>query len=98
MYKDKTEDDENADKSENTEETLEDEVNENDIKTKNVEESFEPVEVDIAAWRKIRRRDKCLGLSKMFAVIGYCLTNKLREQRFCLVSIAHKLLCKHNGH
>ena len=32
MYKDKTEDDENADKSENTEETLEDEVNENDIK------------------------------------------------------------------
>ena len=48
MYKDKSEDDENADKSENTEETLEDEVNENDIKTENVEESLEPVEVDKA--------------------------------------------------
>jgi hypothetical protein len=30
VYKDKSEDDENADKSENTEETLEDEVNENE--------------------------------------------------------------------
>ena len=48
MYKGKTEDDENADKSENTEETLEDEVNENDIKTENVEESLEPVEVNKA--------------------------------------------------
>ena len=33
VYKDKSEDDEKADKSENTGETLEDEVNENDIKT-----------------------------------------------------------------
>ena len=48
VYKDKTEDDENADKSENTEETLEDEVNEHDIKTENIQESLEPVEVDIA--------------------------------------------------
>ena len=32
MYIDKTDDDENADKSDNTEETLEDKVNENDIK------------------------------------------------------------------
>jgi hypothetical protein len=32
VYKDKSEDDENADNSENTEEILEDEVNENDIK------------------------------------------------------------------
>ena len=46
VYKDKSEDDENADKSENTEETFEDEVNENDMKNKNVEESLEPVEVD----------------------------------------------------
>ena len=30
MFKDKSDDDENVDKSENTEETLEDEVNEND--------------------------------------------------------------------
>ena len=48
VYKDKTEDDENADKSENTEETLEDEVNENDIKTENIDESLESAEVDIA--------------------------------------------------
>ena len=40
VYKDKSEDDENADKSENTEETLEDEVNENE--TENVEEKIEP--------------------------------------------------------
>ena len=58
MYKDKSEDDENADKSENTEETLEDEVNENDIKTENIDESLESAEVDIAGWRRIRRRDK----------------------------------------
>ena len=44
--KDKSEDDKNADKSENTEEIFEDEVNENDMKNKNVEESLEPVEVD----------------------------------------------------
>ena len=44
VYKDKTEDDENADKSENTEETFEDEVNENDMKNENVEESLEPVD------------------------------------------------------
>ena len=46
VCKDKNEDDENEDKSENTEETFEDEVNENDTKTENVEESLEPVEVD----------------------------------------------------
>ena len=40
MCKDKSEDDENADKFENTEETLEDKVNENYIKTENDEESF----------------------------------------------------------
>ena len=34
--------------AQNTEETLEDKVNENDIKTENVEESLEPVEVDKA--------------------------------------------------
>ena len=39
MCKDKSEDDENVDKSEKTEETLEDKVHENDIKTENVEES-----------------------------------------------------------
>jgi hypothetical protein len=39
------ENDENADKSENTEETLEDEVNENGIKTENIKESLEPAEV-----------------------------------------------------
>jgi hypothetical protein len=48
VCKDEAEDDENAYKSENTEETLEDEVNENDIKTENIEESLEPVEVNIA--------------------------------------------------
>ena len=40
VYKDKSEDDENADKSENTEETLEDEVNENDIQAENIDESL----------------------------------------------------------
>ena len=44
MCKDKSEDDENVDKSEKTEETLEDKVHENDIKTENVEESLEPVD------------------------------------------------------
>ena len=44
VYKDKSEDDENADKSEITEETLEGEVNENDIKSEDVEESLDPVE------------------------------------------------------
>ena len=44
MYKDKSEDDENADKSENTEETLEVEVNENVIKTEDFVESSEPVD------------------------------------------------------
>ena len=57
VYKDKSEDDENADKSENTEETFEDEVNKNDMKTGNVEESLEPVEDDKAGSRSIRRRD-----------------------------------------
>ena len=46
VYKDKG--DENADQSENTEETFEDEVNENDMKNVNVEESLETVEVDKA--------------------------------------------------
>ena len=48
VYKDKSEDDANADKSESTEETFEDKVNENDMKNENVEESLEPVEVDKA--------------------------------------------------
>ena len=60
------------------------------MKTDNVEESLEPVEVDKAGSR--------FGLSKMFAVLRYCLTNTLRKQRLFLVSIAHKLPCKHNGH
>ena len=42
VYKDKSEDDENADKSENTE----DEVNTKDMKNENDEESLEPVEFD----------------------------------------------------
>ena len=67
IYKDKSEDDENADKSENTEETFEDEVNENDMKNENVEESLEPVEVDKAGWRSFRRGDTWFGQSKMFA-------------------------------
>jgi hypothetical protein len=48
VFKDKTEDNENADNSENTEETLEDEVYEHDIKTESIEESLGPVDVDIA--------------------------------------------------
>jgi hypothetical protein len=47
VYKDKPEDGENANTSENTEETFEDIVNENDIKTDNLEDSLEPVDVDI---------------------------------------------------
>ena len=81
MYKDKNEDNDNADKSENIVETLEDEVNENDIKTEIIEESLEPAEVEIAGWRRILRRGKWFGLSKMFAVFGYCLTNTLSKQR-----------------
>jgi hypothetical protein len=48
VHKDKSEDDENADISENTEETFEDKVNKNDMENENVEESLEPVEVDKA--------------------------------------------------
>ena len=48
VYKGKSEDDENSDKSENTEEIFEEEVIENDMKTRNVEKSLEPVEVDKA--------------------------------------------------
>jgi uncharacterized protein YwqG len=44
VCKDKGEDDKNVDKFEKKEETLEDKVNENDIKTENVEESLEPVD------------------------------------------------------
>jgi hypothetical protein len=39
VYKDKTEEDENADKSEHTEETIEGKLNEHHIKTENIEES-----------------------------------------------------------
>jgi hypothetical protein len=48
MMRMKSEDYENEDENKNTEETLEDEVDENDIKTENVDESLEPVEVDKA--------------------------------------------------
>ena len=46
----------NKDKPENTEETLKDEVNENVIKTEDVEESLELVEVDKKRLKKHRKK------------------------------------------
>jgi non-canonical (house-cleaning) NTP pyrophosphatase len=52
---DKTEDVEKAAKSENVVETLKDVVNENDIKTTDVEKSSEPVELEEQFKSAIRR-------------------------------------------
>ena len=69
---------ENADKSENAEETFENEVNEN--KTENVEKSLEPVKVDKAGSEV--SEEGTHSLSKMFAVFGYCIPNTLRKHFF----------------
>ena len=69
---------ENADKSVNSEKTFEDEVNENKIE--NVEESLEPVNIDKAGLEA--SEEGTHGLSKMFAVLGYCIPNTLRKQIF----------------
>ena len=50
------------------------------IKTENVEESLEPVDVDKAG--SAASGEGTHGLSKMFAVLGYCLPNTLRKQIF----------------
>ena len=69
---------ENADISEKAENSFEDEVNEN--KTENVEEPFEPVEVNKAGSEALEEGTH--GLNKMFAVLGYCIPNALRKQTF----------------
>ena len=48
------------------------------IKTENDEESLEPVDVDKAGSEA--SGEGTHGLSKMFAVLGYCIPNTLRKQ------------------
>ena len=48
------------------------------IKTENDEESLEPVHVDKAG--SDASGEGTHGLSKMFAVLGYCIPNTLRKQ------------------
>ena len=50
------------------------------IKTENVKESLEPVDVDKAGSEA--SEEGTHGLSKMFAVLGYCIPNTLRKQLF----------------
>ena len=49
------------------------------IKTENVEESLEPVDVDKAGSEASKEGKH--GLSKMFALFGYCTVFKSRDYR-----------------
>ena len=52
----------------------------NQNKTEDIEESLEPVYVDKAGAEASEEGTQ--GLSKMFAVLGYCIPNSLRKQIF----------------
>ena len=56
--------------------TFEEEVKEN----KNENESLEPVDIDKSG--SDASEEGTHGLSKMFAVLGYCIPNTLRKQFF----------------
>ena len=79
VYKVKIEDVENAENVEDIEETLEDKVNENYIKTDDVEELLEPVEVDKNRLKKYQKKGQMIW-SRQNVCSGWILSRKYIEE------------------